>query len=409
MTAPINKGLHEDIEMSHFHPHHGLNAAPLPRLTRLTLALSGLALVAACGKPLDYDLRSGFGNAPSTAEAALAGTAPRPNPDDRGIISYPNYQVAVARRGDTVAGVAQRIGVDPAQLARHNGIQTGDTLRDGEILSLPGRVAEPSAATGARAGGPLDITALAGNAITRAGDQRIETSSIGSSTLAPAAQEPVRHKVTRGETAYTVARLYNVSVRSLADWNGLGSSLSIREGQFLLIPVASEPAPVRSAAVAPGTGSPTPTPPSSTKPLPLETPPAAIVKPIVATPDLSQPKAASTTRLGYPVQGKIIREYTKGKSDGIDISASAGTAIKAAEAGTVAAITEDADKVPIIVVKHPNNLLTVYANVDGIKVSKGDSVKRGQQIASIRSGTSNYVHFEVRNGFDSVDPLPYLR
>ena len=81
----------------------------------------------------------------------------------------------------------------------------------------------------------------------------------------------------------------------------------------------------------------------------------------------------------------------------------------AAAAGIVAAITADADKVPIIVIRHPDNLLTVYANVENITVKKGDSVSRGQQLASLRGGDNAYVHFEVRDGFDSVDPSPYLQ
>ena len=64
---------------------------------------------------------------------------------------------------------------------------------------------------------------------------------------------------------------------------------------------------------------------------------------------------------------------------------------------------------PIIVVKHPDNLLTVYANVGNITVKKGDSVSRGQKLATVRSGESSYLHFEVRKGFESVDPLPYLQ
>ena len=43
----------------------------------------------------------------------------------------------------------------------------------------------------------------------------------------------------RGETAYTIARLYNVSAKSLAEWNGLGPDLAVREGQYLLIPVVA--------------------------------------------------------------------------------------------------------------------------------------------------------------------------
>ena len=65
-------------------------------------------------------------------------------------------------------------------------------------------------------------------------------------------------------------------------------------------------------------------------------------------------------------------------------------------------------QVPIIVVRHPDNLLTVYANVGGIKVKKGDKVKRGQKLAELRGGDDAYVHFEVREGFDSIDPSPYL-
>ena len=43
----------------------------------------------------------------------------------------------------------------PQELADFNGIQSGDTLREGEILALPRRVAEPSAATGAVSTAPL--------------------------------------------------------------------------------------------------------------------------------------------------------------------------------------------------------------------------------------------------------------
>ena len=75
-------------------------------------------------------------------------SAPRPEPDNRGVISYPNYQVAVARRGDTLEDVAARVGTDAAALARYNGLQVNDPLRAGEIIALPRRVAEPSPATG---------------------------------------------------------------------------------------------------------------------------------------------------------------------------------------------------------------------------------------------------------------------
>ena len=110
----------------------------------------------------------------------------------------------------------------------------------------------------------------------------------------------------------------------------------------------------------------------------------------------------------FPVRGDIIRDYAKGQNDGIDIAASPGTAVKAAAAGVVAAITKDTNGVPIIVIKHPDNLLTVYSNIDNVTVTKGDSVSRGQKLAEIRREGTAALHFEVRDGFDSVDPNDYL-
>uniref|UniRef100_UPI00261FE2F7 M23 family metallopeptidase n=1 Tax=Pseudophaeobacter sp. TaxID=1971739 RepID=UPI00261FE2F7 len=74
----------------------------------------------------------------------------------------------------------------------------------------------------------------------------------------------------------------------------------------------------------------------------------------------------------------------------------------------VAAITKDSKNIPIIVIRHDPQLLTIYANVDKILVSKGDRVKRGQTIANLQETEGATLHFEVRNGYDSLDPLPYL-
>ncbi len=415
----------------------------LRRPTRLTLmAGTSAILLAGCeNQPLDYDMRSTFGDGFSTAEAARGPLADRPKADARGVIAYPNYQVAVARRGDTLADVAARVGTDSNELARYNGIELGVPLRQGEIIALPRRVAEPAPGTN----GSVDITTLAGSAIDRApATPNVQTQSLppASSSIstpaprsAPSPQpapspstEPVRHRVERGETAYTVARLYNVPVKALAEWNGLGPDFAIREGQFLLIPVEKQAPPrqatntVSSATAspppppvtsAPGAGSPTPTPPSAAKPLPQDDtaqplpPKAEPAKPVA---DVGKPTApAKASKMTPPVQGSIIRAYSKGKNEGINIQGSPGAPVKAAEGGTVAAITKSADGIPIVVVRHPDNLLTVYANVDGVNVAKGDTVSRGQQIAKLRGGSESHVHFEVRKGFESVDPTPYIQ
>ncbi|UWQ27385.1 peptidoglycan DD-metalloendopeptidase family protein [Leisingera sp. M523] len=399
----------------------------LPRARLLAaLPLAGMltGVLAACQGPLDYDLRGQLG-AFNTAGAAQTATANRPSPDARGLISYPSYQVAVAQRGDTVSDVAARIGLPPAEVARFNGMETSDKMRQGEVLALPRRA--PDSLPGSATAGSVDIATLAGQAIDTAPLTSPNPGSVTPTAIQPvpkpqppkvqAGPEPVRHKVKRGETAYTISRLYQVPVKSLAEWNGLGSDFAVREGQFLLIPLKEEPAPrpaPAAAAVAvtePGAGSETPVPPSASQPLPEEKVEPAAVKPAAETlpkPELPKPTRASSAAMAYPVQGKIVKTYSKGRNDGIDIAAAAGAPVNAAEAGTVAAITKDSNNVPIVVIRHSQKLLTVYQNVGNITVKKGESVVRGQRIASLRGGDDAYVHFEVRDGFESIDPLSYL-
>ncbi|WP_425101267.1 peptidoglycan DD-metalloendopeptidase family protein [Tropicibacter sp. S64] len=387
-----------------------------PGLSRLSSAVAVCALVSACSQPIDLDLRGKMGGSVDTSAAAQsARVEDRPSPDDRGVLSYPNYQVAIARRGDTVADVANRIGLPAEELARYNGVKVTDPLRRGEIVALPRRVAESG--TGViRPAAQVDVATLAGNAIERS------ASTAPAPAGGPSGVEPVRHQVARGETAFTIARLYNVSPRSLAEWNGLDTNFSVREGQYLLIPTVQDAAPVveTAAVTEPGQGSPTPQPPSASKPLPTETlPPAQTTTTAATTPKPEKPvadigqtaakPAASSAAMVMPVSGSIIRDYAKGKNEGIDIAASAGTTVKAAASGKVASISTTAEGVKFLLIRHPDDVITVYTHLDEITVKKGDAVSKGQSIGKVRAGDPAFLHFEVRKGFDSTDPMPYLQ
>ena len=392
-----------------------------PRRIEVAIFLGTAALLSACSQGLDYDLR-GIGGGFSTSEAAnQAVTSPRPQPDARGVISYPSYQVAVAGNGDTIQTVAARLGLDAPTLARFNGIDENVPLRTGEIIALPTRVAETAPQAGTTQTGAVDIGALAGDAIDRSEstsgeDVRVATLPPSSAATAPAptTAEPVRHKVVRGETAYTISRLYNVPVAALAEWNGLGPDFAVREGQYLLIPVAQQAPPTESTApvARPGTGSATPVPPSSAQPLPPADVPAAAATTSEPEPQIDvgqRTEVSDNARMLFPVNGSIIREYSKGRNEGINIQSAPGTPVVAADDGTVAAITKSAEGIPIIVIRHEPELLTVYANVIDVSVEKGQKVKRGEPVAQLREGRDAYVHFEVRRGFDSVNPMPYLQ
>ncbi|MDD7970235.1 peptidoglycan DD-metalloendopeptidase family protein [Roseinatronobacter alkalisoli] len=381
---------------------------------------SGVALLAlAACEGFDPDLRSP-NNGFTTSEAAREITGQRPRPDSRGVISYPDYQVVVARSGDTVATVANRVGMSDSELARFNALTPETTLRSGEVLALP----RGSGATGTSAsGGDIEISTLADSAISRAETGTGQGSSPRpAATTQPAEAQPTRHVVQRGETAFIIARLYNVTPRALADWNGLDPEMRVREGQTLLIPVGQQQTQQAAAAprpepttTPPGSTSPAPPPPSASTPLPAPVPSAdqARAEAQAATPpapDLSQERTeASRTTFVMPVDGRIIRAYAPGRNEGIGIAASAGANVRAAAAGTVAAITRTTGNVNIVVVRHDGGLLTVYANIDNLTVAKDARVSQGQNIGKVAAGDPSFVHFEVRRGQESVDPMRYLQ
>ncbi|WP_322889384.1 MULTISPECIES: LysM peptidoglycan-binding domain-containing M23 family metallopeptidase [unclassified Yoonia] len=393
-----------------------------------TVLLAGVAFtaLAACDT-MDSDLRD-LGNGFSTA-GAVQELPNRPRPDDRGVISYPTYQVVVARQDDTIRGIAIRLGLDANELARFNGIEPDTILRRDEIVALPNRLPDGTVAPGGPATQqPFDVAAVATSALDRAdaaggpitaselppaGGGIVPASAPPApvaATPAPGA-EPIRHQVARGETAFSISRLYNVPVTSIAEWNGLNAQFTIREGQFLLIPQGGA-APQRTAApavTAPGAGSETPVPPSAATPLPAPPAPvAAPAAPDIGTPAPPPPPAASASRLAAPVQGSIIRAYAPGTNEGVDFGVPAGTDVRAADAGTVAAVTTDTSGGSIVVIRHADGLLTVYTQMDNLTVQKDASVSRGQVIGKVRAGNPSFLHFEVRRGLQSVDPMDFL-
>jgi len=384
-------------------------------MQKLMMTTAAFGLLAACGPFLDGDLRNDLGSGFDTS-AAIENLPDRPRADAQGLISYPNYQVIVANSGDTMRSIAARIGQNADDLAKFNGIEVDTALRQGEVVALPEQIAVVAPTPEPQ---PTDVTAIAGAAIDRAGPQ------VATTTLEPVAPvaappvqagtEPIRHKVARGETVFSISRLYSVPVPNIAEWNSLGADLAIREGQFLLIPQGDTPAPAQPTVIAePGVGSATPVPPSAAAPLPAEVPVAAATAPTVAetppAPDLGTPTAPATTsaRFVMPAQGTIIRAYAPGRNEGIDIGVTAGAPVKAADAGTVAAVTKDTDGVAIVVIKHADNILTVYTNLEDLSVEKGSAVSRGQTLGKVRAGNPSFVHFEVRRGLQSVDPADFL-
>ena len=123
--------------------------------------------------------------------------------------------IRVVRRGETLYGIAQRLGTDVHALAQANGMQPGDRLRVGQRL----RVGSSTLYTD---------SALA--------PSRSAHSAHASGTAIASADGSRRvvYKVRRGDTLYSIARLLQVTVVDLIDWNRMGGSHSIHAGQTLI-------------------------------------------------------------------------------------------------------------------------------------------------------------------------------
>ena len=144
-----------------------------------------------------------------------------------------------------------------------------------------------------------------------------------------------------------------------------------------------------------------------------EEPPVVVVMPEddpdvngpVRRPDPTEPKVA----FNPPVIGVIVKPYSEtpgtGQNLGIDYQTAVGAPVWAAAGGQVAAVTENSGaNGKIIVVRHEHGMLSVYVNVSDLAVKKGDTVKQGDQLGTVAAATPPILHFEIRNGFESIDP-----
>ncbi len=122
----------------------------------------------------------------------------------------------------------------------------------------------------------------------------------------------------------------------------------------------------------------------------------------------------SSSGLIWPVNGTVVSVFgwRWGRMhEGIDISASSGTPIWAAAAGTVIHAGWLGGYGNLVVVDHGDGLATAYAHASAILVGVGQLVSQGETVSLVGStGNSSgpHLHFEVRVNGVAVDPLLYL-
>lgn len=123
------------------------------------------------------------------------------------------------------------------------------------------------------------------------------------------------------------------------------------------------------------------------------------------------------TRYCAPAQGRVVSRYglqhhatlgTSTRNLGIEIDASAGSAVRAAVTGEVAMVTEIPGYGPGIILDNGSGYFTIYANLAGIGVAVGDVVNTCQEMGTLASSPGT-LYFEVRKGTKTLDPEAWLK
>lgn len=123
----------------------------------------------------------------------------------------------------------------------------------------------------------------------------------------------------------------------------------------------------------------------------------------------------------FPVPGdnEITQEYSA-EHKAIDIAASSGSPVYAAEDGTVSYVqiwdgsydtTGMMSYGHMIEIRHADGNTTLYAHLSEINVQQGEKVVRGQRIGRVGStgnATGPHLHFEVITSEGKADPADYL-
>jgi murein DD-endopeptidase MepM/ murein hydrolase activator NlpD len=199
----------------------------------------------------------------------------------------------------------------------------------------------------------------------------------------------VMYVIKRGDTLAKIAGIYGSDAQKILEANGLADASDLAVGVELILPDGRAPAPKPPTRIA-GT-----------------------IKDVFVPPAASD--RVGTGKMLWPTAARRITQYYKVRHTGVDIAGPVGTAIYAADDGTVIFSGWNRGGYGnMVIVDHGGGLFTRYAHASKTLVKVGDAVKRGdviQLMGSTGRSTGPHLHFEVMIGSTSrrTNPFDYVR
>ncbi len=197
----------------------------------------------------------------------------------------------------------------------------------------------------------------------------------------------IYHVVERHQTFYRICKTYGVDLKEVASLNGISDPSEIQTGRRIFIPGAR-------------------------KVLKVE----IYIDDVAAEQGERVKIAYKKLDFIWPAEGKIndvFEETESRRHQGIDISSPTGAPIKASNAGTVIYSGNTIKGYGnLIILRHSEEFVTVYAHNQVNLVEEGVWVEKGQIIGKVgQTGKASgpHVHFEIRKNNKAIDPLLFLK
>lgn len=205
---------------------------------------------------------------------------------------------------------------------------------------------------------------------------------------------PNYHVVMRGDTVSQIAARYRLNYRQIGALNGLDSQYTIYTGQYLKLWQGNENNYRNNNTN------------NSNQPIIADNN-SPSVNPIY--------DVTTNAALGYeyPSSNQVVRNFDESTGSlGMLFAGNIGDPVLASQGGNVMYAGNGLEEYGnLVMIRHSDNYITAYAHNSELLVKEGDSVQRGQRIASMgNSGQTNQVglEFQVRLNGNPVDPRSVL-
>jgi len=295
--------------------------------------------------------------------------SPNPQPYSEYVTrrEIPPEKYHLVEKGETVYRISKYYDLEIFDIMEYNGLTTFDIQVGQKIWLEPGHTSEAPAAPV-----PTDTT------VARTPSPQPPVTSQVSPT-------DTFHTVVPGETLFGIARAAGMKVDELKAMNNLTAD-TIYVGQRLRLKPG--------APVTPGSTAPPAAPVTEQRPPVAHRPGIGLYRPLEG--------GRVTSRFG-------MRDGKPHK--GVDIAAPIGEPVYAVLDGKVVFSGQQRGYGNVIVLEHDDYVMTVYAHNDANLVRLGDTVTRGQPIATVGdtgSTTGSHLHFEYRVSGKAIDPEEVL-